>query len=105
MRKLDEEIKNKAQDMIDLKKFEVWFITGTQDLYGDETLKQVAIHAQQVAESLNQSKISVRVVYKPIVKTPEEILETLQQANITETCIGIVTWMHTFSPAKCGLEV
>ena len=81
--------------MIDLKKFEVWFITGTQHLYGEETLKQVASHAQQVADSLNkQSKISVRVVYKPIVKTPEEIFETLQQANVAENCIGVITWMH-----------
>ncbi|RYG07653.1 MAG: L-arabinose isomerase, partial [Chitinophagaceae bacterium] len=90
--------------MIDLKKFEVWFITGTQDLYGDETLKQVALHAQQVADSLNQSNISVRVVYKPIVKTPDEIFETLQQANVAKDCIGIITWMHTFSPAKMWIR-
>ena len=62
--------------MTNLKSFEVWFITGTQDLYGEETLKQVAIHAQQVADSLQKhSKIPVSVVYKPIVKTPEEILK------------------------------
>ncbi|MBC7614432.1 MAG: L-arabinose isomerase [Pedobacter sp.] len=91
--------------MIDLKKFEVWFITGTQDLYGEETLKQVAAHAQKVADSLNQeSKIPVHVVYKPIVKTPEEIFETLQQANVTVNCIGIITWMHTFSPAKMWIR-
>ena len=55
--------------MIDLKKLQVWFITGTQDLYGEETLKQVAIHAEQVAKSLNNNqKISVSVVFKPIVK-------------------------------------
>lgn len=91
--------------MIDLKKFEVWFITGTQDLYGEETLKQVAIHAQQVADSLNQQdRIPVRVIYKPIVKNPDEIFETLQQANITANCIGVVTWMHTFSPAKMWIR-
>ncbi len=91
--------------MIDLKKFEVWFITGTQHLYGEETLKQVAEHAQQVADSLNQqSKIPVRIVYKPIVKTPEEIFETLQQANIAANCIGVITWMHTFSPAKMWIR-
>jgi L-arabinose isomerase len=91
--------------MIDLKKFEVWFITGTQHLYGEETLRQVAEHAQQVAESLNQqSKIPVRVIYKPIVKTPEEIFETLQQANIATNCIGVITWMHTFSPAKMWIR-
>jgi L-arabinose isomerase len=87
--------------MIDLKTLEVWFITGTQDLYGEETLKQVANHAQQVAQSFeNNSKIPVSVVYKPIVKTPEEIFDTLQQANVAANCIGIITWMHTFSPAK-----
>lgn len=91
--------------MIDLKKFEVWFITGTQDLYGEETLQQVAIHAQQVAESLHQqANIPVRVVYKPIVKNTEEIFETLQQANVTANCIGVITWMHTFSPAKMWIR-
>jgi L-arabinose isomerase len=91
--------------MIDLKKFELWFITGSQHLYGEETLKQVASHAQQVAESLNQqNNIPVQVIYKPIVKTTEEIFETLQQANIAENCIGVITWMHTFSPAKMWIR-
>lgn len=91
--------------MIDLKKLQVWFITGTQHLYGEETLKQVAAHAQEVADSLNQNgSISVSVVYKPIVKTTEEIFETLQQANIDENCIGVITWMHTFSPAKMWIR-
>ncbi|RZJ18700.1 MAG: L-arabinose isomerase, partial [Acinetobacter sp.] len=91
--------------MIDLKKLQVWFITGTQDLYGEETLKQVAIHAQQVAEALNrEEKISVSVVYKPIVKTPDQIFETLQQANVDKDCIGVITWMHTFSPAKMWIR-
>ncbi|RYD72826.1 MAG: L-arabinose isomerase, partial [Sphingobacteriales bacterium] len=78
--------------MIDLKKLQVWFITGTQHLYGEETLKQVADNAQQVSDSLNQNgNISVSVVFKPIVKTTEEIFETLQQANIDENCIGVIT--------------
>jgi L-arabinose isomerase len=91
--------------MIDLKKLEVWFITGTQHLYGEETLKQVAAHAQEVADSFQKSQtIPVSVVYKPIVKTPEEIFETLQQANSAPNCIGIITWMHTFSPAKMWIR-
>lgn len=91
--------------MIDLKKLELWFITGTQDLYGDETLKQVAHHAQQVAEYFNQHEnIPVSVVYKPIVKTPEEIFDTLLASNSAENCIGVITWMHTFSPAKMWIR-
>ncbi|MBE9598505.1 L-arabinose isomerase [Pedobacter sp. MC2016-24] len=91
--------------MISLKNLEVWFITGTQHLYGEETLKQVAAHAQQVAASLDAAEaIQVRVVYKPIVKTAEEIFETLQQANISANCIGVITWMHTFSPAKMWIR-
>lgn len=91
--------------MINLKELEVWFITGSQHLYGEETLKQVADHAQQVATSLNSDpQIPVSVVYKPIVKTPDEIFETLQQANITANCIGVITWMHTFSPAKMWIR-
>jgi len=91
--------------MIDLKIFEVWFITGSQDLYGEETLKQVAEHSQQIAKGIdNSGKIPVRVVYKPVVKSTEEIYATLQEANTTENCIGIITWMHTFSPAKMWIR-
>lgn len=91
--------------MINLKNLEVWFITGTQHLYGEETLKAVAEHARQVAESLNSAdQIPVTVVYKPIVKTPDEIFQTLQQANSSAECIGVITWMHTFSPAKMWIR-
>jgi L-arabinose isomerase len=91
--------------MIDLKTFEIWFITGSQDLYGEETLKLVAEHAQQISAGLNNAKqIPVRVVYKPVVKSTDEIYTTLQQANTAPNCIGIVTWMHTFSPAKMWIR-
>src|ERR1700754_298392 len=87
--------------MIDLKNYEVWFITGSQHLYGEETLKLVAEHSQQIVNGLDDAgQIPVHIVYKPVVKTPEEIFATLQNANATENCIGIITWMHTFSPAK-----
>jgi len=87
--------------MIHLKELEVWFVTGSQHLYGDETLQQVAAHAQTIAASFNESPlIPVRVVWKPTVKTSEEIFNVCRDANITASCIGIITWMHTFSPAK-----
>jgi L-arabinose isomerase len=95
--------------MVDLKKFEVWFITGSQDLYGEETLKQVAEHSQQIARSFNSvSQIPVQVIFKPTVKSTEEIYNTILEANTTKNCIGIIAWMHTFSPAKMwigGLKI
>ena len=91
--------------MIDLKTFEVWFVTGSQHLYGEETLKLVAEHSQEIAKGLDASgKIPVRVVYKPTVKTTEEIYDTLLAANTTENVIGVITWMHTFSPAKMWIR-
>lgn len=89
----------------DLKKLEVWFITGSQHLYGEETLKQVADHSQAIAKALDAaSQIPVRVVFKPVVKTPEEVYSLCQQANTTASCIGLVAWMHTFSPAKMWIR-
>ena len=86
---------------MDLKKFEVWFLTGSQHLYGEETLKQVAAHSQTIAKALNDAaQIPVKVVFKPTVKSPEEIYHTCAEANNTANCIGIIAWMHTFSPAK-----
>ncbi|WP_129715812.1 L-arabinose isomerase [Pedobacter sp. SYP-B3415] len=91
--------------MMDLKKYELWFLTGSQHLYGEETLARVAEHAQQVAAALDASaRIPVRIVWKPVVKTPEEIYNTLLQANTAPECIGVVTWMHTFSPAKMWIR-
>lgn len=91
--------------MLDLKKLEVWFVTGSQHLYGDETLRQVAEHAQTIARALNTSeKIPVEVVFKPVVKTPDEIYQLCQAANTHANCIGIVAWMHTFSPAKMWIR-
>jgi L-arabinose isomerase len=91
--------------MVDLKTFEVWFITGSQDLYGEETLKLVAEHSQQIAAGLDSAgQIPVRIIYKPVVKSTDEIYTTLQQANVAENCIGIITWMHTFSPAKMWIR-
>ncbi len=95
--------------MINLKKFEVWFVTGSQHLYGEETLKQVAKHSKTIATSLNASpQIPVRIVFKPTVKTAEEIYAICQEANVAQNCIGVIAWMHTFSPAKMwigGLKI
>ena len=95
--------------MNDLKHLEAWFVTGSQHLYGEETLRQVAAHSQQIAKELDASSvIPVKVVFKPVLKTPEEIYQLAQEANTTKNCIGIIAWMHTFSPAKMwigGLKV
>ena len=91
--------------MIDLKKLEVWFVTGSQHLYGDETLKQVAEHAKAIAAALNEShQIPVTVVFKPTVKSTEEIYNIIAAANTAPNVIGIIAWMHTFSPAKMWIS-
>ncbi len=95
--------------MINLKELEVWFVTGSQHLYGEETLKQVAAHSETIAASLNNEKaIPVKIVFKPTVKTTEEIYSICLQANTAKNCIGIIAWMHTFSPSKMwigGLKI
>lgn len=88
-----------------LKQFEVWFVTGSQHLYGEETLRQVDEHSKIIADSFNDSpQIPVRVIFKPVVKTPDEIYAICQEANVAPNCIGIITWMHTFSPAKMWIR-
>ncbi len=91
--------------MFDFKEKEVWFITGSQHLYGEETLKQVAVHSGIIAKSLDENKsIPVKIIFKPIVKTTEEILNLCIEANASRNCIGLITWMHTFSPAKMWIN-
>ncbi len=95
--------------MIDLKKFEVWFVTGSQAMYGEESLKQVTLHSQEMARGLaHAASIPVNVVYKPVVTNPEAIYALCMEANASRDCVGIITWMHTFSPAKmwiAGLSI
>jgi L-arabinose isomerase len=80
---------------------EVWFVVGSQHLYGPETLKQVEINGKKVAKALDEShKLPVKVIFKTVVKTPEEVYAMAQEANVASNCIGIITWMHTFSPAR-----
>ncbi len=87
--------------MIDLSNYEIWFLTGSQHLYGPETLEQVAVHSREIASALNDaSAIPTKVIFKSVLTTPEEMFNTVREANNTDNCIGIITWMHTFSPAK-----
>lgn len=91
--------------MINLKSLEVWFVTGSQHLYGEATLQQVASHAREIAGSLNEAAaIPVTIVWKPTVKSTEEIYAVCKEANAQENCIGLITWMHTFSPAKMWIN-
>jgi L-arabinose isomerase len=87
--------------MLDLDKLEVWFLTGSQHLYGEETLKRVADDSRKIAEYLQGSgQLPVRVVWKPTLTGPDQILNVCVEANASAKCVGVVTWMHTFSPAK-----
>lgn len=87
--------------MVDLNNKEVWFITGSQHLYGPDTLRQVASDSKAIAEALdNSTKINVRIIFKPVLTTPDSIFEICSDANNNKNCIGLITWMHTFSPAK-----
>ena len=80
---------------------EVWFVTGSQHLYGPEVLEKVAEHSRRIVAGLGDSaRIPVRVVFKPVVTTPEAIRALCLEANSTPECAGLILWMHTFSPAK-----
>jgi L-arabinose isomerase len=85
--------------MIPLKQYEFWFIVGSQDLYGEETLNKVAEHARIMAGELD-ADLPCRVVLKPVAKSPEGIRKIFEEANAASSCAGIITWMHTFSPSK-----
>jgi L-arabinose isomerase len=95
-----------------MKKFsnlEVWFATGSQDLYGEKTLQQVDRDSMEIAQGLNNCEvIPVKVVFKPVLITAESITKLCTEVNSTPNCVGLITWMHTFSPAKmwiAGLRI
>ncbi|MEO5966008.1 MAG: L-arabinose isomerase [Candidatus Limnocylindrales bacterium] len=94
--------------MLNLAGSEVWFVTGSQHLYGPETLATVAEHAAVIATALDDAPaIPVSVVAKPVLTGSDGILALVQAANADPACVGLITWMHTFSPAKmwiAGLE-
>ena len=91
--------------MIDFQKLELWFLTGSQHLYGEETLATVAEHSAAIASGLSGSAVlPVRIVYKPVLTTPDAIAAMCGDANRAPNCIGIIAWMHTFSPAKMWIR-
>jgi L-arabinose isomerase len=80
---------------------EVWFLTGSQGLYGPQTLEQVAEQSQRLAEALGASPdIDASVVWKPVLTSADAILDVLRAANASPRTVGVIAWMHTFSPAK-----
>jgi len=86
---------------IEQKKHELWLLTGSQHLYGDDTLASVARNSREIAEALDRSGVfPARVVWKEILTGPEAIEQVCVAANAAPECAGVITWMHTFSPAK-----
>jgi len=84
---------------------EIWLVVGSQELYGEAVLQQVAEHAAQVAHGLDAaSAMPVRIVNKPVVKSAEDVQAMCLDANASGACIGVVTWMHTFSPARMWIN-
>jgi L-arabinose isomerase len=83
----------------------IWFLTGSQGLYGDETLAQVADQSQRVVRTINASaEVPISVEWKPVLTSSDAILATMLAANADPTCVGVITWMHTFSPAKMWIK-
>ena len=96
--------------MINLKQNEVWFVTGSQHMYGPKTLEQVAKDSRIIANALNSSKeIPVTVIYKPTLDhCSKKLVSLCMEANAAKNCIGLIMWMHTFSPAQmwiAGLSI
>ncbi|MDT8719136.1 L-arabinose isomerase [Clostridium sp. 19966] len=87
--------------MLATKPYEFWFVTGSQHLYGDDTLKEVETHSKEIVENLNKKILSgYKIVFKNILTTSSSITKFCIEANSAENCAGVITWMHTFSPAK-----
>ena len=88
-----------------MKKYEFWFVVGSQDLYGDDVLKTVDQHSKiMVDEWNNDSNIPCTMVWKPVVRNSQEICDVIMAANNDPKCAGIITWMHTFSPSKMWIR-
>lgn len=86
------------------KTLECWFLTGSQELYGEETLRQVAEQSRKIVDLLNSGpEINVSVVWKPVLVSANEIRRACIEASSAESCIGVIAWMHTFSPAKAWI--
>src|SRR5262245_31106227 len=84
-----------------LRELEAWFVTGSQHLYGEAALRIVDEHSRTVVACLDAAPdVPIRIVAKPVVTTPEGIARVLSEADATDACVGVIAWMHTFSPAK-----
>ena len=84
---------------------EVWFVTGAQLLYGGETVKIVDGHSKEMVDGLNNSGIiPIKVVYKGTANSSAEVEAIMKASNNDDKCVGIITWMHTFSPAKMWIK-
>jgi L-arabinose isomerase len=84
---------------------EIWFVTGSQGLYGEETLRQVASQSQVIAAALDAAPdIPVPVVWKPVLTDAEAVRRLCLDATADDSCIGLIAWMHTFSPAKMWIS-
>ena len=91
--------------MIDLKQQEIWFVTGSQHLYGPKTLQQVAVNSKEIATAIGASAaMPATVVFKGVMKTPDEITDLCQAASADRKCVGLIFWCHTFSPAKMWIR-
>ncbi|MGC9384478.1 MAG: L-arabinose isomerase [Kosmotogaceae bacterium] len=87
--------------IINKSAYEVWFITGTQEMYGKKVLNQVEVHSKKLANYLNNIEdIPVKIVWNPIMKESHQIKQVINEANSDDNCIGLISWMHTFSPAQ-----
>jgi len=88
-----------------MKNYEVWFITGSQHLYGEETLRQVEANSKEVVRGLaGEVEAPVKIIYKSLLTTPDDIRKVCLEANNDDSCIGLIAWMHTFSPAKMWIS-
>jgi L-arabinose isomerase len=91
--------------MLELKPLVFWFVTGSQHLYGPETLKEVDEHSSIITENLDRDpSIPSKLIFKPVLTTPDAIRRLCIEANADDSCAGIITWMHTFSPAKMWIS-
>ncbi len=91
--------------MVDFAQYELWFITGSQHLYGEETLENVARHAEEITSALDHHPgIPIKISNKSVVTAPDQIAKVMEQANLSSSCIGVISWMHTFSPAQMWIR-
>jgi L-arabinose isomerase len=95
---------NNSAAAVSLQQYEVWFLTGSQHLYGEEVLAQVAAQSREISDALNASGAPVKLVWKPVLTDSEAIRRTALEANSADHVIGVTAWMHTFSPAKMWIQ-